>query len=217
MKKVSMFLATMACLILTACGGLMTGGSTTTTSAGNGSLLGGLLGALTNGEALGNVITSVIGLDKVTAAQLVGTWSYDGPGCAFTSENLLARAGGEVAATQIEEKMKTVYDKVGFSRSNTAIAFAQDGTFQAVIAGKNWNGTWAFNEQTDQLQLKGLVLTINGYAKRNGTGISILFESKKLLTIIQTMAALSGNANLQTIGDLSKSYDGVRMGFDMSR
>jgi len=28
---------------------------------------------------------------------------------------------------------------------------------------------------------------------------------------------LSGNANLQAIGELSKKYDGVRVGFDMSR
>lgn len=31
------------------------------------------------------------------------------------------------------------------------------------------------------------------------------------------MSALSGNANLQTIGDLSKKYDGVRVGFDMKK
>jgi hypothetical protein len=29
------------------------------------------------------------------------------------------------------------------------------------------------------------------------------------------MSALSGNANLETIGELSKNYDGVRLGFDM--
>ena len=62
-----------------------------------------------------------------------------------------------------------------------------------------------------------MILNINCYAKRELNGISILFESKKLLTLIQTMSALSGNANLQTIGELSKNYDGVRLGFDMKR
>ena len=53
-----------------------------------------------SGGTLANVFTSVIGLDKVTEKGLVGTWKYEGPGCAFTSENLLAKAGGEVAATK---------------------------------------------------------------------------------------------------------------------
>ena len=31
------------------------------------------------------------------------------------------------------------------------------------------------------------------------------------------MSAMSGNKDLQTIGDLSKNYEGVRVGFDMKR
>jgi hypothetical protein len=44
-----------------------------------------------------------------------------------------------------------------------------------------------------------------------------LFEAKKLLQILQTVAAVSGNSTISTIGDLSKNYDGMRMGLDMSR
>ena len=45
----------------------------------------------------------------------------------------------------------------------------------------------------------------------------VLFESKKLLTLIQTMASLSGNTTVSTIGDLSKNYNGVRIGFDLKK
>ena len=31
------------------------------------------------------------------------------------------------------------------------------------------------------------------------------------------MSAMSGNQTLQTIGTLSKSYDGLRIGFDMTK
>ncbi len=34
---------------------------------------------------------------------------------------------------------------------------------------------------------------------------------------MQMATALSGNTTLQTVGDLSKSYDGLRIGFDMKR
>ena len=49
------------------------------------------------------------------------------------------------------------------------------------------------------------------------SGIGLLFESKKMLTLLQTVAAMSGNSGVQTIGDLSKNYDGVRVGFDMTK
>ena len=175
-----------------------------------------VLSAIQNGSVI-NAITSVIGLDKVSAQTLIGSWSYNGPGCAFTSENLLAKAGGEVVAAQIEGKILPYYQQIGISSGNTYITFNQDGTFSSKIAGTNFSGTFTFDEASQQIKLKGLLLSINCYTKRELNGISILFEAKKLLTVLQTMSALSGNSNLQTIGDLSKQYDGVRIGFDMKR
>jgi hypothetical protein len=49
------------------------------------------------------------------------------------------------------------------------------------------------------------------------SGISILFEGKKLLSLLQTLATLSGNQNLETVSEISKNYEGVRVGFDMNR
>ena len=218
MKK-TIILVAAACLMMTGCGtagfGTTTSGTTSSTSTGN--ILNDVFGAVTNGEAVGNILTSVIGLDKLSQQQLIGTWRYDGPGCAFTSDNALAKAGGEVAATQIEEKLKVQYDKLGLTSSNTQMTFNQDGTFSAVVAGKSFSGTYTFDEKQQQLQMKGLLLSLTGYTKRNGSGISVLFESKKVLTLLQTVAAMSGNQSLQTIGDISKNYDGVRIGFDMKK
>ena len=182
-----------------------------------GSVLGGVLGGLGSQNTVDGLLGLVIGSVKVQESELYGAWYYAQPACAFTSENLLAKAGGEVAAAQIEEKVKPYYDQVGISASNTQITFNQDGTFSSRIAGTNFSGTYTFDESSQQIKLKGLLLSINCYTKREINGISILFEAKKLLTVLQTMSALSGNANLQTIGDLSKQYDGVRVGFDMKR
>lgn len=221
MKKISILVAGVVCMLTTGCGGAASGllGGTGTGSASQspGGTLGGILGAMTNGEAIGNVLSSVIGLNKLSQEALYGTWKYDGPGCAFTSDNALAKAGGEVAAVQVEEKLKAQYDRLGLTASNTVIAFNQDGTFNAKIGGKNWNGRYTFDAKSGALTMKGLLLSLNGYATRNGSGISVLFESKKLLTLVQTMTALSGNSTLGTIGDISKNYDGVRIGFDMKK
>ncbi len=217
MKKNCYVVAGIVCMLAAGCGTLGSGTSATTSTTSTGSVLGSVIGAMSNGEAVGNVLTSVIGLDKLSQSQLIGTWRYDGPGCAFTSDNLLAKAGGEVAAAQIEEKLEQQYSKLGFSSSNTYITFNQDGTFASKIDGKSFSGNYTYDAGTGALTLKGLLLSLNGYATRNGSGISVLFESKKLLSLLQTMAALSGNSTLSSIGEISKNYDGARLGFDMKK
>ena len=200
MKKIVFGLIAISLLILTSCGNM-----------------GQIMGAMTNGTGVVNAISSVIGLDKVKTQNLIGDWKYAGPGCAFTSENLLAKAGGEVAAVQIEEKVKPYYEQVGITANNTFISFKEDGTFSSKIAGTPFSGNYTFDEDSQKITLKGMLISMNCYAKKEMNGISILFEAKKLLTVLQTMSALSGNKDLQTIGELSKKYDGVRVGFDMKR
>ena len=200
MKKVMIGLAALVCIVMTSCGNMSQ-----------------VLSAMTNGTGVVNAISSVIGLDKVKAQNLIATWSYSAPGCAFTSENLLAKAGGEVAAVQIEEKLLPYYKQVGITSGNTFITFNEDETFTSKIAGTPFSGKYTFDEASQKITLKGLLLSVNCYAKKEINGISILFEAKKLLTVLQTMSAMSGNKDLQTIGDLSKNYDGVRVGFDMKR
>lgn len=217
MKKNILAVVGMASMLAASCGTLGTGVSNGTTGSSTGNVLGSVIGAMSNGEAIGNVLSSVIGLNQLSQSQLIGTWRYNGPGCAFTSDNLLAKAGGEVAATQIEQKLEQQYAKLGFSSSNTYITFNQDGTFASKIGGKSFSGNYTYDAGTGALNLKGLLLSLNGYATRNGSGISVLFESKKLFSLLQTMAALSGNSTLSTIGEVSKNYDGARLGFDMSR
>ena len=214
MKKNYFAAAAIAALALTSCGGLGTMRDTDTGST-TGNILGSIIGAATNGETISNILTSVIGLDKLSSRNLLGTWRYNGPGCAFTSENALAKAGGEVAATEVEQKLAAQYKKIGFNSQNTYLTFNQDGTFSAKIDGKPWNGQYTFDERTQSINFSGFLLNLKGYVKREANDISVLFESRKVLSLLQTISAMSGNSTLSTIGDISKNYDGVRIGFDM--
>ena len=184
MKKARIFLAGLACLALASCG---------TMGDGSGGVLGNIFGPAASGQSLGNILISVIGLDKPSQAELIGTWRYTQPGVAFTSENLLAKAGGEVAAAKIREELNTYYKQFGVSSSNTVIQFNQDNTFTAKILGKTISGNYTYDQQTCQITLKTLLFTMPAYTKRTVNGMSILFESKKLLTVLQTVAAISGN------------------------
>lgn len=214
MNKMSFLVAGAACLLATSCGTM--GAGSASSSAGD-DVLNGVIGVLNNANTIGDVISSVIGSNKLTKSQLYGTWKYNGPGCAFTSNSALAKAGGEVVASQIKAKLKEDYNKVGFTSRNTQITFNKDNTFTAYVDGKKFSGNYTYDESTNALKLTGLLLSLNGYATRNSQGVAILFESKKLLTLIQTMATMSGNATLSSIGEISKNYNGVRLGFDMAK
>ena len=187
-------------------GGLL-GGGTTTGSSSTGSIINGIL-------------NKVIGSATFSQADLCAhTWKYSKPGCAFTSENLLAKAGGEIAASKIEEDLSKYYSKFGFSNSNTYFTFKTDGTFAAKIDGKSWNGTYTFDEKTHAIQLKGLLLSASGFATRTANGISLLFEQKKLLTLIKTLSKLNltGSTTMSAVSSIVDNYDGVRIGFEMTK
>ena len=188
-------------------GGLLGGGTTT--------------GSTTTGSSIINgILNNVIGSATFSQADLCAhTWKYSKPGCAFTSENLLAKAGGEIAASKIEEDLSKYYSKFGFSKSNTYFTFKTDGTFAAKIDGKSWNGTYTFDEKTHAIQLKGLLLSASGFATRTTNGISLLFEQKKLLTLIKTLSKLNltGSTTMSAVSSIVDNYDGVRIGFEMTK
>jgi hypothetical protein len=209
MKKLRFSTIAVAAMMMAGCGT----GFTTTTGGTTGSVLGDVLSGVVNGGAI-DAIASIIGATKMTQQSLQGSWKYSGPGCAFTSEKLLAKAGGEVVAAQIKQKMLPTYQTLGLSASNTFVQFNADNTFSASFGGKQFSGTYTFDPSTSKVVLKSLLFNINCYAKKNTQGIALLFEASKLLNVLQMVSAMSGNATLGTIGDLSKNYDGVRLGFD---
>lgn len=185
-------------------------------------VLGGLLGGgtTTGSSIISGILNNVIGSATFSQADLCAhTWKYSKPGCAFTSENLLAKAGGEIAASKIEEDLSKYYSKFGFSNSNTYFTFKTDGTFAAKIDGKSWNGTYTFDEKTHAIQLKGLLLSASGFATRTANGISLLFEQKKLLTLVKTLSKLNltGSTTMSAVSSIVDNYDGVRIGFEMTK
>lgn len=198
-------------------GGLL-GGGTTTGSSSTGSNSTG--SSSTGSSIINGILNKVIGSATFSQADLCAhTWKYSKPGCAFTSENLLAKAGGEIAASKIEEDLSKYYSKFGFSKSNTYFTFKTDGTFAAKIDGKSWNGTYTFDEKTHAIQLKGLLLSASGFATRTTSGISLLFEQKKLLTLVKTLSKLNltGSTTMSAVSSIVDNYDGVRIGFEMTK
>lgn len=216
MKKKNILFAGMM-LALSSCGGLGTTTSTNSTSSALGSVLGNVIGSSTSTSSLTNILLGVIGANTLSEDNITGTWKYQSPGCAFTSENALAKAGGEVVSSQVVSKLQPTYNKLGISSSNTQFTLNSDKSFSGKVGGKSISGTYTYDSSTGAIQLKSLLLNLNGYLTRTSNGMSLTFESKKLLSALQLIGSASGNSTLSTVSDLSKNYDGIRLGFDMSR
>ena len=211
MKK--MMMAAVAALMLQSCGmtnpgvngGSQMGGTTTNNS-----------GSSIGSNALGGLLDLVVGSVKLSQADIIGTWSYVEPACAFTSENLLAKAGGSVAAKTVNEKLLPVYNSLHISSCNTQLTFNENGQFTGKIGGFPMSGTYTFDATNGLVKMKSLT-TFTAHLTRSTHGMNFTFESKKILTLLQTVSALSGNTSLSTIGDISKQFSGVRLGFAMKK
>ena len=211
MKK--MMMAVVAALMLQSCGmtnpgvngGSQMGGTTTNNS-----------GSSIGSNALGGLLDLVVGSVKLSQADIIGTWSYVEPACAFTSENLLAKAGGSVAAKTVNEKLQPVYNSLHISSGNTQLTFNENGQFTGKIGGFPMSGTYTFDAANGLVKMKSLT-TFTAHLTRSTQGMNFTFESKKILSLLQTVSALSGNTTLSTIGDISKQFNGVRLGFAMKK
>ena len=211
MKK--MMMAAVAALMLQSCGmtnpgvngGSQMGGTTTNNS-----------GSSIGSNALGGLLDLVVGSVKLSQVDIIGKWSYVEPACAFTSENLLAKAGGSVAAKTVNEKLLPVYKSLHISSGNTQLTFRENGQFTGKIGGFPMSGTYTFDAANGLVKMKSLT-TFTAHLTRSTQGMNFTFESKKILTLLQTVSALSGNTTLSTIGDISKQFNGVRLGFAMKK
>lgn len=167
---------------------------------------------------LSGVAKAVVGNKATTASSIVGTWSYAGPQCQFESENLLSKAGGEVAAKEVEEKMKSVYEKVGMN--NIQYTFNEDGTYSYKMKKRTVNGTYVFDDTEKTITMTGkLGIKTIAHVTVTGDEMSLVFNADKLMSVLKTItgAASKVNATAGTINSVAGSYDGLMLGFELKK
>lgn len=167
---------------------------------------------------LTGVAKAVVGGKATTASSIIGTWTYAAPECQFKSENLLSKAGGEVAAKEVEEKMQTVYDKIGMS--GCQYTFNEDGTYSYTIKNRTINGTYTFNDTDKTVIMKGkLGIKTVAYVTVTGNDMSLVFNADKLMSVLKTItgAASKVNSTAATINSVADTYDGLMLGFELKK
>ena len=167
---------------------------------------------------LSGVAKAVVGNKATTASSIIGTWTYSGPECQFESENLLAKAGGEMAAKEVEEKMIAVYNKVGMN--NIRDTFNEDGTYSYQMKKRTVTGSYVFDDAAKTITMTGkLGLKTVAYVTVTGNDMSMVFKADKLMSILKTItgAASKVNSTAATINSVAEAYDGLMLGFELKK
>lgn len=195
-------------------------------------LLNGLGGSKTEstdskkGGGVGDIISGVagalgLGNSKAGIDQLAGIWQYTGPAVSFKSDNLLLKAGGAAAATTVEKKIETYYNKIGLN--NLVITIDTDSTFTFQVSRVTLNGKVDYNETEKvyefhfQAMKKINIGSMAAYIQLTGDKMELTFDVSKLMTLMQRISSLTNNATLKGASTLLNQYDGMTAGFEMKR
>ncbi len=173
-----------------------------------------------NAGGLMSMLGSVLGLNSsLKQADLLGTWTYASPECLFESENLLKKAGGEVAAAQVEKKLEEQFTKIGIKAGVSKYTFAEDGSYQMTIGSRTISGTYTFDEKAQTVTMSAALGLFSSTAlvEKSGNSLSLLYDADKLLSVVSSLGALSGNKTVSGLSSLLGSYDGMKIGFKMSK
>ena len=215
MRKPIIMAALLGTLLLSSCGTPSLG------TQGTG-LLSGANAGTTGGaaSALGSVLTNLLGgSSAVTASDLQGTWTYRKADCVFETQNLLLKAGGEMAATKIESQLESQLGRVGITPGACSFTFNSDGTYVATIGQYNLTGNYTLNTKSNTLTMTYLagIGRISPKVVKTGASISLLFEGDKLLSMVQKVGKLSSNSTVSSLSTLINSYDGMLVGMQLSK
>ena len=207
MKKTILSLLAAMTLVLSSC--LTTGLGTTSNTNPTGNVLGSVLGSV-----LTNVLFGGMTFDQ---SGLLGSWNYNAPSAAFTTQQALTKAGGAATVANIASSLASNYSNIGINRNNTSFSFLDGNKFSAKVNGIPFNGTYVYNPQNGEIALKTATETIKGNVTKTEKGMGLMFDSAQMVNILQKEGKVSNTAAVQAVSKLAKSANGARVGFELTK
>ena len=174
-------------------------------------------------SSLGEKVSEKVA-EKTKIMNIEGAWVYNKPECKFQGDNLLAGAGGEVAANVVEKKITETLQKLGV-KDHAVFTFKADGTYSISNGKRTTTGTYTLNKETQEIMMKSR-LNINFTAKvvqnvLKPNKMCLLFNTDKLMALAQnitgTIAKTSTNKSMATIDALLKDFKGMQLGVELDK
>ncbi len=174
-----------------------------------------------NKNTLSEAANNLLSTNTLTATDIEGTWKYVAPACMLESDDLLKKAGGSLIASQINEQLKNVYDKVGIKTGAFDFTFNADSTFISKSGSKTLQGTYFLKNDTITLEYKlaGLIKTgtVTAHIQKTNDKLSMLFNADKLLQLFSSLCSITQNKTLGTIAQIADGYDGMLIGYELNK
>lgn len=178
--------------------------SDTTKQTGNNN--GGIFSALTN--IFSNKLTA-------TKDKIIGTWVYEEPAVVMSSENTLKNLGGKLAASTIENKLKSKLEAYGLKKGSVTMTFDKSGNFTQTIKGKTLKGTYTIEDKNINLKYAGKVSQIVGTTQLDGNNLLIVMDASKLLTYVNVLGSYAQSSTMKAATSLIGSMDGLECGLKL--
>ena len=207
MKKTYLTLLAAVALMMSSC--MTTGLGTTSPTGSNSNVWGNVLGAV-----LGQVLLGGMTYDQ---SGILGSWNYNAPSAAFTTQQALTKAGGTATIANMSSSLASNYNNIGINRNNTSFSFLAGNKFSAKVNGIPFSGTYTYNSQNGEIALKTATETINGNVTKTEKGMGLMFDSKQMANLLQKEGKVSNTAAVQAVSQLAKSADGARVGFELTK
>ncbi len=165
-----------------------------------------------------SAISSITGS---SSSSLEGTWVYSGADIEFTSDNILAQAGGKLTSAKIEKSINNALNKYGIAPNKLSFTFDKDSTYSCAYSSRTTQGTYVYKD--GKLTIKpstysGKTITTNASA---GSTLTLTCDADKVLSLAQMIgskvAGQSQNSTLSILSQLSKNYKGMKVGLKFKK
>lgn len=215
-KKRIIAMAALALLVCGACGVKASGSGQSIKDifSGIGS------GASKTTSTIGNIIEGVFTKTDLTTEDIAGQWTAKGSAVTFKSDNFLKKAGGIAAAAAVETELDPYFKQYGLT--GAVLTMEKDGAFTLAIRKMTLSGTATRKSEgvfTFKFQAFGIASlgSMDAYVEKSGSSLNVMFDADKLKKIVSLAATLSGNKMASTASKLLEQYDGICVGFKMTK
>lgn len=162
--------------------------------------------------------------EKIDTLMITGSWNYVRPDIKLESDDLLSKAGSELAVKKAEEHLVEVLTKIGINEQ-TVFTFNADSTYTMKTDKRTLQGTYSLNKVTREIvmtsRLKVQFTAVIDQKILKPNEMSIRFKAEKLMALVKyvsgSLAQKSTNKSIALANSLLNKYDGLQLGFELKK
>ena len=144
---------------------------------------------------------------------IYGEWKYDGASVEAKGSNVLSQVAKPVAKSKMKKKLNDAFKKLKISKKSTQINFRTDGTFSLRLFGPEINGKYDYDAMENTVTLRCYGVSMKARVKRESNKLHLLFNTDRLLHLLELVSGLAHNKTLQSLAFLADNYNDVQVGF----